>query len=114
MIDNDLKKLVRYIEEINDKKPIDILENSIDEIKKNINSSQDFYQFEEKIKNDFDNLIKDYKKKDISNPYIVLGLYNFIVNYLRLSLVEEQANLLGIEKKTYKQEMKLLFKGKKN
>ena len=58
-------------------------------------------------------MIGEYKTKGSSNSVIICEMYNILISFLRKSLVEEQAELLGIDRKMYKKEMGLLFKGKK-
>jgi hypothetical protein len=54
----------------------------------------------------------EYGKKGVSNSVILCELYNVLIGFSRKSMIETQAELLGIDRKMYKDEMNLLFKGK--
>jgi len=111
MLKDNLNELGEYIEKINSSKPVDLLETRLEEIEKiyspsKINVSNEFNK-------DLLNLIKFYNQKGVSNSEVIYQLYFFLIDYTRRSLIEEKADMLGIDKKLYKNEMGLLFKGKK-
>jgi len=111
MLKDNLNELGEYIEKINGSKPVDLLETKLEEIEKIYNPSES--NIDNKFNEDISKLIQFYNDKGVSNSEIIYELYYFLIDYTRRSLVEEKANILGIDKKLYKSEMGLLFKGKK-
>jgi len=66
-----------------------------------------------KLNKDISKLIQFYNRKGVSNSEIIYELYYFLIDYTKRSLIKEKADMLGIDKKLYKTDMGLLFKGKK-
>ena len=58
-------------------------------------------------------VIINYKNKGASNSFIIIMLYFYLIDLVRKTLIEEKAELLGIDRNLYKNEMGFLFKGKK-
>jgi len=114
MIKDKLKELSKYIEEIDGIKPIELLEINMKKIEKDLqNLPREQIDLGDKFSKDILNQVNEYKKKDLFNSVIAYGLYNALISLLRNSMIEAQAELLGIDRKMYKEEMRLLFKGKK-
>jgi len=111
MLKGNLNELGEYIEKINSSKPVDLLETKLEEIEKIYHSSEIIIDNE--FNKDISKLIQFYNDKGLSNSEIIYELYYFLIDYTQRSLIEEKANMLGIDKKLYKNEMGLLFKGKR-
>ena len=111
MIKDNLNELGEYIKKVNSSKPVDLLETNLEEIEKIYSKSKT--KMDNKFNEDLLKLIKFYNKKGISNSVIIYELYYLLIDYTRRSLIEEKADMLGIDKKLYKNEMGLLFKGNK-
>lgn len=114
MIKDKLKELSKYIEKIDEIKPIELLESNIRKIEKDLqNLPREQLDLGDKFSKDILNQVNEYKKKELFNSVITYGLYDALISLLRKSMIEAQAELLGIDRKMYKEEMRLLFKGKK-
>jgi len=114
MIKDKLKELSKYIEEIDEIKPIGLLESNIRKIEKDLqNLPREQLDLGDKFSKDILKQVNEYKKKELFNSVITCELYNILIGLIRKSMVEAQAELLGIDRKMYKEEMRLLFKGKK-
>jgi hypothetical protein len=57
-------------------------------------------------------LINNYKNKGLNGSLIVNDLYNVVIDISKKYAIEVKAMSLGIDKGLYKNEMRLLFKGK--
>ena len=113
MIGNKLKELEEYIKKIDEVKPIRFLETYMKQIGddfKEVPNEQ--LKIAEVFNKDLIELIEKYTKKRIQKSIIINQMYNFIINFSRISAIESRAALLGIDKKLYKNEMSFLFKGK--
>jgi hypothetical protein len=56
--------------------------------------------------------ISNYEEKGLSNNIISYHLHNILFNIIKKSMIEKKASELEIDKRLYKNEMRLLFKGK--
>jgi hypothetical protein len=113
MVDKNLVELGKYAEEIQNKKPIEL----IDEYLKNIdtemkNISEESNILGDKFGNDLVRIIDKYKMQGISDVLVSYHLLSLLVSYIKCSLIEEKAAILNIEKNLYKNDMRFLFKGK--
>jgi hypothetical protein len=112
MIDKKLDELGIYSEKIEKTHPIKLIDDFINKIEKEISSltEEDLL-----IGNCFGNTIiktiEEYKKKGIIDSLISYHLLSVLVSYIKKTLIISKANMLGIEKNLFKQEMRLLFKG---
>lgn len=114
MIKDKLKELSKYIEKIDEIKPIELLEFNMKKIEKDLQRlPREQLDLGDKFSKDILSQVNEYKKKELFNPVIIYELYNALIVLLRKSMIEAQAELLGIDRKMYKEEMRLLFKGKK-
>ena len=111
MIMNKLRELGEYVEEMDRIKPIELLETNLRKIEKEFPTEQN--DLEDKFNEDVFKVVEEYRKKGASNSVIICELYNILISFLRKTLIEEQVESLGIDRKMYKEEMRLLFKGKK-
>lgn len=113
MIGAKLRKLGEYIEKIDRTKPIDLLESNMKKIEKELGAfTTEQLELGSEFNKDIFKVINEYSKEGISNSVILCGLYNILIGFSRKSMIETQAELLGIDRKMYKDEMNLLFKGK--
>ncbi len=62
--------------------------------------------------NEIIQVIDNYKEKGLSNSIISYHLFSVLVNFIKNSVIEQKASELEIDRTLYKQEMRLLFKGK--
>ena len=114
MIGEKLRELGEYIEKINEIKPIDLLETNMKKIEKDLERFPvEQLELGGEFNKDIFRVMAEYSKKDISNYGIICELYNLLIGFLRKSMIETRAELLGIDRKMYKDEMALLFKGKR-
>jgi hypothetical protein len=113
MIDDELKQLGKFAENLEKEEPLDLLTAYISQITEEI---ENIPEYQKKLSNDFgDDIIKivnDYTFKDLVTPLISYQLLFVLVSYVKKMMIEKKANSLGIEKRLYKKEMKFLFKGK--
>jgi hypothetical protein len=115
MIKDKLNKLGDCVDEIYKLKSIELLGVNIIKIEEDLkNLPKEQVDLGYNFRKDISNMIKDSKNKGTCNPVIIYELYNILIDSLRKSVIEERAEQLGIDKKMYKEEMRLLFKGKKN
>ena len=113
MIMDKLRKLGEYIEKIDRIKPIELLESNMKKIEKDLRfCSKEQLELVDEFKKDIFKVMNEYSKRGISNPLVLCELYNLLISYSRKSMIEEQANLLDIDRRMYKDEVNLLFKGK--
>ena len=113
MIDKKLDELGRFSEELEKTDPVKLIEKLLEGLQDEI---KDLTEEELMIGNWFGHeiirAIEEYNKKGIVNNLISYHLLSILVSYIKKTLVENKANTLGIEKNLFKQEMRLLFKGK--
>ena len=113
MIDKKLDELGKYVEEIEKKEPYDLLKlymNQVNEELKNTDNVQS--EIEQDFGNEIVQVIDNYKENGLSNSIISYHLYSVLVNFIKNSVIEQKASELEIDRTLYKQEMRLLFKGK--
>jgi len=113
MITDKLRKLGEYIEKIDSIKPIEFLESNMKKIEKELRAYKaEQLELGEEFKKDIFKVMNKYSKVGIPNSVVLCELYNVLISFSRKSMIEEQANLLGIDGRMYKDEVNLLFKGK--
>lgn len=113
MINDKLKKLGDYIEELEKEKPNVLIEDFLEEIENEIsNLPEEQLQLGNQFGNNIVITINEYIEKDTLKNIIGYHLLSILVSFIKKSRIEEQANLLGIDKNLYKKDMSLLFKGK--
>lgn len=113
MIDDKLKKLGDYIEELEKEKPSVLIEDFLKQIENEINNlSVEQLELGNQFGNNIIITINEYIDKNILKNIIGYHLLSILVSFIQKSLVEDKANLLGIDKNLYKKDMNLLFKGK--
>ena len=113
MIDKKLDELGIYIEEIQKKEPYDLLKTYMNQVNEELKTTDNV---QSEIELDFGNeiiqVIDNYKEKGLSNSIISYHLFSVLVNFIKKSVIEQKASELEIDRTLYKQEMRLLFKGK--
>ena len=113
MIGEKLRELGEYIEKIDEIKPIELLETNMKKIEKELEElPAEQLELGSEFNKDIFRVMTEYSKKDISNSVIICELYNLLIGFSRKSMIETRAESLGIDRKMYKDEMGLLFKGK--
>ena len=113
MINKKLEEFGRYANDLEKEKPIDLLKNYINQINEELKSTDEVQsEIEVNFGNEIIQLINNYKEKEISNSIISINLFNVLVNFIKNSLIEQKASDLEIDRTLYKQEMRILFKGK--
>ena len=114
MIGEKLRELGEYIEKIDEIKPIELLEINMKKIEKELEEfPTEQLELGSEFNKDIFRVMTEYSKKDISNSVIICELYNRLIDFSRKSMIETRAGSLGIDRKMYKDEMGLLFKGKR-
>jgi hypothetical protein len=113
MIADKLKDLGEYAEDLEKEDPLDLLNFYFN---KKIAELEDIPNYQLKLEDDFkkdlEKIIKNYDSKDLLSTQISYQLLIALVSLIKKSMIEEKANSLGIEKTLFKQQMKVLFKGK--
>ena len=113
MINKKLDELGRYIERIQRKDPFDLLKTYINQVNEELKNTDNV---QSEIELDFENeiiqVIDNFREKGLSNSIISYHLYSGLVNFIKNSIMEKKASELEIDRTLYKQEMRLLFKGK--
>jgi hypothetical protein len=113
MISDKLRELGEYAEDLEKEDPLDLLSYYFNKIMKEL---EDIPDYQRKLGNDFGNSIEDtikkYGSKDLLSTQISYHLLIVLVSLIKKNMIKEKANSLGIEKNLYKQQMKVLFKGK--
>jgi len=114
MIGEKLRELGEYIEKIDEIKPIELLEANMKKIEKELEElPAEQLELGTEFNKDIFRVMAEHSKKDISNSVIICEWYNLLSGFSRKSMIETRAELLGIDRKMYKDEMSLLFKGKR-
>jgi len=114
MMGEKLRELGEYIGKINEIKPIELLEINMKKIKKELEElPAEQLELGSEFNKEIFRVMAEYSKKEISNSVIICELYNLIIGFSRKSMIETRAESLGIDRKLYKDEMGLLFKGKR-
>jgi len=110
MINERLRELGEYIEEIKKKDTFDFL---VEETKKllEIEVSEEERKQGKTLQREFTSIIEKYEK-ELPPPVIVEQLLNVYTEFLIRKAIESKAVSLGIERSLYKREMGFLFKGK--
>ncbi|MCJ2513204.1 MAG: hypothetical protein LN408_02015 [Candidatus Thermoplasmatota archaeon] len=113
MIDKKLNELGKYVEEIQKKESFNLLKAYMNQVNEEL---KDTDNVQSDIELDFENklvqVIDNYKVKGLPNSIISYHLFNIIINFIKNSVIEQKASELEIDKRLYKNEMRLLFKGK--
>ncbi|MCK4995271.1 MAG: hypothetical protein KAR55_00140 [Thermoplasmatales archaeon] len=113
MIEDKLKQLGEYAEELEKEEPLDLLNNYINQITVELENLPDYQlNLGDEFEKDVIKVIDDYALKDLLTPLISYYLLGVLVGFIKKSLIENKANSLGLERNLYRQEMKFLFKGK--
>jgi len=113
MIGEKLRELGDYIEKINEIKPIELLEKNMKKIEKDLKVlPAEQLELGIEFNKDIFRVMTEYSKKSISNSVIIFELYNLLIGFSRKSMIETRAGFLGIDRKMYKDQTNLLFKGK--
>jgi len=113
MINKKLDELGRYVEEMEKKEPFDLLKTYMNQVNEELKTTNNL---QSEIELDFGNeiiqVINNYKEKGLSSSIISYHLYSTLINFIKNSVIEQKASELEINRTLYKQEMRLLFKGK--
>ena len=113
MIVKKLNELGKYVEEIQKKESFNLLKAYMNQVNEELKDT-DNVQSDTEL--DFENklvqVIDNYKVKGLPNSIISYHLFNIIINFIKNSVIEQKASELEIDKRLYKNEMRLLFKGK--
>jgi hypothetical protein len=113
MIDDKLKELGEYAEELEKEEPFDLLYNYINQVTRELENVSEFQSsLGEEFSNDVIKVVKGYTGKDLLTSLVSYHLLSVLVGFVKKSMVENKANSLGIEKNLFKQKMRFLFKGR--
>ena len=113
MIKEELAKLSDYIAEIEKQKPIDFFYKQLKILEKNVDtesldSSLDNHTFSIELKKNLDL----YRKQGVSDEELIFGLYQTLLLLTKNNAIHSYAYSLDLKPSLYKDEMRLLFKGK--
>jgi len=113
MIDDKLKELGEYAEELEKEEPFDLLYNYFNQVTGELGNVSEYQSnLGEEFSNDVIKVVKGYIGKDLLTSLVSYHLLIVLVDFVKKSMVENKANSLGIEKNLFKQEMRFLFKGR--
>ena len=113
MIDKKLDELGKYVEEIEKKEPYDLLKLYMNQVNEELKTTDNVQsEIELDFGNELAQVIDNYKEKGLSNSIISYHLFSVLINFIKNSIIEQKASELEINRTLYKQEMRLLFKGK--
>jgi len=111
MLDKRLDQLSSYIEKIDTMSPTSIITEGM----KNINDiidTKNLNEHDQDFSRNLSLLIQDAAKKQIDETFLIQVLSQHLIHLIRRKMIYEHASKLGIERSLYKDEMKILFKGK--
>jgi hypothetical protein len=113
MIDKKLEKLGIYAENLENEEPVELLVRYFNQNEDELKTPQDTQlEFGKDFGNKVVQVINNYKDKGLPDTMISCHLFSIFVSFIKKSMIEQKANLLEIDRTLYKQEMRLLFKGK--
>ena len=113
MIKEKLVKLSDFINEIENQEPIDFCYNQLKILEDNLDSeSLDSLLDTQKFFLEFNDFLYFYKKKGVSEGELILKLYQILLLLTKNNAIHSYAYKLGLKPSLYKDEMRLLFKGK--
>ena len=113
MIDKKLNELGKYVEEIEKKEPFDLLKKYMNQVNRELKTTNNVQsEIELDFKNEINKIISNYEEKGLSNNIISYHLNSILFNVIKKSMIEKKASELEIDKRLYKNEMRILFKGK--
>ncbi|MFE3846039.1 hypothetical protein ACFL1L_04175, partial [Thermoplasmatota archaeon] len=113
MINKKLDELGKYVEEIEKKEPFNLLNMYMNQVNEGLKTTDNVQsEIEQDFGNEIVQVINNYKEKGLSNSIISYHLYSTLINFIKNSVIEQKASELEIDRTLYKQEMRLLFKGK--
>ena len=111
MIDKNLEKLTRFIEEIDALSPTEFFSTAQNlipsEFNRKLGNSRDVL-----LEKQVSCLIEDAQKERIDDDTLVYILYQNIYRLLRKKIIYSYAEQVGIGPRLFKNEMSKLFKGK--
>jgi len=113
MIKEKLAKLSDFINEIEKQKPIDFLYKQIKKIEKNIDSESLGSPLDtNNFSSEFNTFLDRFKMKGVSDEELIFEQYQIILLLTKKNAIHSYAYSLGLKPSLYKDEMRLLFKGK--
>ena len=113
MIDEKLDELGKYVEEITKKESFNLIKSYIVQVSEEFENSDSVQSdIELDLKKEIIKIISNYEEKGLSNNIISYHLYNILYDIIKKAMIEKKASDLEIDKRFYKNEMRLLFKGK--
>ena len=114
MINDRLKQLGKYAEELEKEDPLDLLNNYFNQISEELrNFSDNNTNLRNDFRNDVKKVINKYNSKNLIPSTVSIELFYFLINHVKQTMIANKANYLGIDKNLYKNDMKFLFKGRK-
>ena len=113
MIRKQLDSLSAYIKNIEERDSLDVFCEYIKNLEQHDDTSQTSLQMKNQIQKDVKHLLDSYKKQDWSDEMILFTLSQVLFTLAKKQSILAYAYALGLEPSLYKDEMRLLFKGKK-
>jgi hypothetical protein len=113
MIDKKLDELGKYAEDIENQEPFDLLKTHMNQVYEKLKITDDRQsELELDFEKEIMTIINSYKEKGLSSSIIGYNLFRVLINSIKKSAIEKKASELDIDRTLYKQQMRLLFKGK--
>jgi hypothetical protein len=113
MLDEKLEELGKYAEELEKLESMELVDKYLNKNIKDLKKLQkNQLNLLDEFKDDITKIINNYSKKNLLNPTISYYLFIILVSFIKISLIEEKANSLHIDRRLYKNEMSILFKGR--
>ena len=113
MIDKKLDELGKYVEEIHKKDSFDLLRSYMIQVNEELENNDSVQSdFELDFEKEIIKIISNHEEKGLSNNIISYYLYIILCDVIKKSMIGKKASDLEIDKRLYKNEMRLLFKGR--
>ena len=113
MINKKLDILGKYAEKIENEEPLKLLVDYFNQKENEIKKSTiEHPVLEKEFIDNIEQVVNKYEKKGLTDIIILSHIFNIFIRTIKKSMIENKAGDLGINKTLYKQEMRILFKGK--
>ncbi|OYT29721.1 hypothetical protein B6U98_01450 [Thermoplasmatales archaeon ex4572_165] len=113
MIKENLAKLSDFINEVENQKPIDFLYKQMKKLEENIGSDSLGSKLDtNNFSIELNSFLDFYKKKGVPDEELIFEIYQRLLLLTKNNAIHSYAYSLGLKPSLYKDEMRLLFKGK--
>ena len=113
MIRKQLELLSTYIKDLEKRDPLDVFCEYLKNIEQQKEESQTYLQMNQRIQRDMKRLLDSWRENGWSDEVVFFTLSQVLFSFAKKQSIHAYAYALGLEPSLYKDEMRLLFKGKK-